>query len=435
MKPEVSNIDDVLNRHFLKHYPIDAAKHLESMAILDILPVISYLPAGELIPVWTKLVPSFAATLTTYLPSELARDIISQMAPDQAVKILFQMDKEVRSAFLEALEKPVQDEINELMSYPENTAGRLMDTRIPTYRGTMTVDETLNSLRSTKMRTARSLYIVDSEGKITHRLSLQDLALGDPKAQLSSLSTPVQVVIPATASHEQIAEIFSENTFFDLPVVDVNGVLLGVIVNANLMQTVQEDTTADIQTMVGVSREERALSSSSFAVKKRMPWLQINLLTAFLAAAVVGLFESTIAQFTALAILLPVVAGQSGNAGAQALAVTMRGLALREITSRHLLTVMLKEIRVGFLNGIGIAITCGIGVYFWSGSLGLVVVICISMVMAMTAAGFAGAIVPIMLVRLGQDPAQASSIILTTVTDVAGFFSFLGIASLLMSYL
>ncbi len=166
-----------------------------------------------------------------------------------------------------------------------------------------------------------------------------------------------------------------------------------------------------------------------------MPWLQINLLTAFLAASVVGLFESTIAQFTALAILLPVVAGQSGNAGAQALAVTMRGLALSEITVRHWLVVMFKEVRVGLLNGLTIALTCGIGVYLWSGSLGLVAVICLAMVVAMITAGFAGAVVPIALVRLGQDPAQSSSIILTTVTDVAGFFSFLGIATLLLRFL
>jgi len=163
--------------------------------------------------------------------------------------------------------------------------------------------------------------------------------------------------------------------------------------------------------------------------------MQINLLTAFLAASVVGVFESTIAQFTALAVLLPVVAGQSGNAGAQALAVTMRGLALREITTRQWRRVMFKEVRIGFVNGVCVALTCGIGVYLWSQSLGLVVVICSSMILAMIAAGFAGALVPLALVRFGQDPAQASSIILTTVTDVTGFFAFLGIATLLSGML
>jgi magnesium transporter len=187
--------------------------------------------------------------------------------------------------------------------------------------------------------------------------------------------------------------------------------------------------------MVGASRDERALSSPFFTVKKRMPWLQINLLTAFMAAAVVSVFENTIAQVTALAVLLPVVAGQSGNAGAQALAVTMRGLALREITIKQWFRVMRKEVMAGFLNGLAIATTCGIGVYVWSGSMALVGVIAVSMVMAMVAAGFAGALIPIALTRLGQDPATSSSILLTTVTDIAGFFSFLGIATIFMRFL
>jgi len=183
--------------------------------------------------------------------------------------------------------------------------------------------------------------------------------------------------------------------------------------------------------MVGVSPEERALSLPGFAIKRRLPWLHINLITAFVAASVVGLFEGLIAQFTALAVLLPVVAGQSGNAGAQALAVTMRGLALREIGIRQWRLVLGKEVMVGLFNGVALAITCGIAVYLWSGSFGLALVIAVAMVMSMLAAGIAGSLVPIVLTRLGQDPATASSIILTTVTDVAGFFSFLGTATIL----
>jgi magnesium transporter len=163
--------------------------------------------------------------------------------------------------------------------------------------------------------------------------------------------------------------------------------------------------------------------------------MQVNLATAFLAAAVVGIFENTIAMFTALAVLLPVVAGQSGNAGAQALAVTMRGLALREITGRHWLRVMLKEAGVGLLNGAAIALTTGLGVLVWSRSYGLAFVISVAMVISMIAAGIAGALIPIGLTRIGQDPAQSSSIVLTTVTDVAGFVSFLGIATLLSELL
>jgi len=202
-----------------------------------------------------------------------------------------------------------------------------------------------------------------------------------------------------------------------------------------LMEAVREESSVDILTMVGASRDERALSPVGFVVRKRLPWLSINLLTAFLAASVVGLFENTIAQFTALAVLLPVVAGQSGNTGAQALAVTMRGLALREIGTSQWLGVAKKEIGAGFINGVAIALLTAMGVLLWSSSFGLALVIGSSMIIAMVAAGVSGMVIPIILSSMGQDPAQSSSIILTTVTDVVGFFSFLGIATLLSGIL
>ena len=435
MSPDITEVATSLNRYFLLNYPAEAARHIESFAVADILPSLQEQPAEVLGPVWSKLVPLVAATLTRQLPEPLARQLLTDIPPGDAVRILFQLPQSHRERLLALLGPGTRNELSQLMSYPQDSAGRLMDTRIPSYHGDMTVTEALDSLRQAKMKTARSLYLVDSEGRISARVLLQDLALAEPESRLEELAKPVRATVQAIATREEVLDTFAKYILLDLPVVDLNGVLLGVIINNSLVQAVQEESSADIQTMVGVSREERALSSPLFAVKKRMPWLQINLLTAFLAAAVVGLFEHTIAQVTALAILLPVVAGQSGNAGAQALAVTMRGLALREITIRHWFTVMFKEVRVGFLNGLAIATTCGAGVYIWSQSWGLVAVICLSMVLAMVTAGLAGAVVPIVLVRMGQDPAQSSSIILTTVTDVAGFFSFLGIATLMMRFL
>jgi magnesium transporter len=232
-----------------------------------------------------------------------------------------------------------------------------------------------------------------------------------------------------------VVETLDQSGVPALPVIDVNGRLLGVIRYAALVRAAQEEATADLQTMVGVGREERALSPVSFAVKKRLPWLQINLGTAFLAAAVVGFFEKTIAANTALAVLLPVVAGQSGNTGSQALAVVIRALALREIRVREWFRVCNKETRVALINSLAVALVTSIAVFFWSGSAGLALVIALSMVISMTIAGLSGAAVPIVLTAVGQDPAQSSSIVLTTVTDVVGFFSFLGIATLLTSML
>jgi magnesium transporter len=232
-----------------------------------------------------------------------------------------------------------------------------------------------------------------------------------------------------------VVELLEAHRILALPVVDFEGRLVGYIPNRSLMEAVEQEATADIQSMVGVSREERALSPVGFAVRKRLPWLEVNLLTAFLAASVVGLFEGTIARFTALAVLLPVVAGQSGNTGAQALAVTMRGLALREVRVRNWLGVASKEIRVAFINGIAVAVSTAAAVYLWSRSPGLTLVIGLSMILSMVAAGLSGAAIPMILTALRQDPAQSSSIILTTVTDVVGFFSFLGIATLLSGML
>jgi magnesium transporter len=187
--------------------------------------------------------------------------------------------------------------------------------------------------------------------------------------------------------------------------------------------------------MFGAGKDERALSKVSLAIRKRLPWLEINLGTAFLAAAVVGMFEDTIAKITALAVFLPVVAGQSGNTGSQALAVTMRGLALREILTRHWFRVARKELFVGFTNGLAIALTTAVVAFIWMRSLGLSLVIGTAMVFSMIIAGIAGAVIPMMLKAFGQDPAQSSSIILTTVTDVIGFMSFLGLARLLSNTL
>jgi magnesium transporter len=243
------------------------------------------------------------------------------------------------------------------------------------------------------------------------------------------------VTVQAIDPQDEIVDRFTEGRVESLPVVDFEGRLLGVIRQDTLVATARQDAAADMQAMVGVSRAERALSPVGFAVRKRLPWLEINLVTAFLAAAVVGLFEGTIARFTALAVLLPVVAGQSGNTGAQALAVTMRGLAMREIRIGQWVRVARKEASVALLNGVAVSLTTSAGVFVWSRSAGLSLVIGVSMVLSMIAAGLAGVLVPVTLTRLGQDPAQSSSIILTTVTDVVGFASFLGIATLLAGML
>jgi magnesium transporter len=434
--PETPDIViDALNRRFLLDLPWQAAQQIEAMDAAEAARALEHQPATVLVPVMMRLTPNVAAELLRAMPEALVCGLVSELLPNDALRMLNLLDHEERAAILLKVDPAVRAEIERLMKFPDDSAGRLMDARITHFRGSYTVDQTLEVLRQRRNQATRSLFLVDDNNKLSGKVRIQDVAVSTPDATLQSLASPVTATVTPVTSKDEVVELLEHFQLADLPVVDIDGRLLGVIYHAKLLQAIQEDATVGMQMMVGASPDERALSPVLFAVRKRLPWMQVNLLTAFLAAAVVGIFEDTIARFTALAVLLPVVAGQSGNAGAQALAVTMRGLALREITIRHWLRVTFKEINVGFLNGLAVAVTCGIGVYFWSGSFGLVLVIAVSMVLAMIAAGFAGAVVPIALTRLGQDPAQSSSIVLTTVTDVAGFFSFLGIATLLAAYI
>jgi magnesium transporter len=420
----------------LRTEPEEVAKELDRASLDEAAALVRrYAGLPGWIPAIMALSSERAAQLFEVLPAEAGVPLLEAMGPSTAAVILSRVEATSRERFLSASSSGFVREIRELLSYPESTAGRMMDPRVMAFRKSVRVDEVLGRLRTASWKRLFEILVVASDGQLEGSVPLQAVAVAAPEETLGNLMTPVTSFVRATATREEVVEMLEVKKLPVLPVVDFAGKLLGAIRYDALITAASEEVSVDIQTMVGASREERALSKVSFAVRKRLPWLQINLGTAFLAASVVGLFESTIARFTALAVLLPVVAGQSGNTGAQALAVVMRGLALREIRTRQWLHVLSKEVRVGALNGIAVAATTSFFVFLWSRSIGLALVIGLSMVLSMAIAGLSGGAIPLLLTSIGQDPAQSSSIILTTVTDVVGFFSFLGIATLLASML
>jgi magnesium transporter len=426
-------LQDELREHFVREHPGDAARVVERQAEfpagLDQLSVESFTRLLE------QVDPGLLKPLFLSMDADRQGKVLASASIRTAMLILRSLTEDELSAALDSLPHGIRNEYVELLQFPDRTAGRYMDRLLARYRTDQTVGEALAELRASKAQRVRSLYVVTDNDVLAGRVDLQDMALAEPDTLMSELLKEVRDVARLTSTEADLVESFDRSRVDSIPVVDHDYKLLGIIRYGNLFQAAEEAATAGIQRMVGVSADERALSKPLFAVKRRLVWLHINLLTAFLAAAVVGLFESTIAQFTALAILLPVVAGQSGNAGSQALAVTMRGLALREISTLHWRAVLTKEVQIGIINGTALAITCGLGVWAWSQSWGLAFVIAIAMITAMIMAGISGALVPMILSRLGQDPATASSIILTTVTDVAGFMAFLGTATLLSGIL
>jgi len=420
---------------FADLYPAEVARIVGSQPQREIIQLLESKPPPIAVKLFQRLTPDVAAQLLPDLDIKLAGQFLALLDPAQAAALLARVDDGPRERLLSSLEAGIAKELKLLMSYPADCAGNFMDPRVTTFHSDATVKEARARLRGLPQKRVYDIFLVDSENRLVGSVSLQNIILERPHRRLIELINGTPISVHAMATREEVVELLNQRRLASLAVVDLDERLLGVIRHDALIAAAQEEASVNIQTMVGASKEERALSNTTFAVRKRLPWLQINLATAFLAASVVGIFEDTIARFTALAVLLPVVAGQSGNTGAQALAVTMRGLALREIRLHHWIRVSLKEVNVAAINGIAVALTTSIGVYLWSQSFGLSLVIGISMIISMVAAGLSGAVIPMILTALGQDPAQSSSIVLTTVTDVVGFFSFLGIATLLSSML
>ena len=420
---------------FLDRYPDEFVGTLEEEPAEVLEATVAALPAAAAAYIIERLTTDSAAGVLRRLPAEAAAASLSLVDPGRLAAIVPRLDRADREALLSRLAPADAREIEELMSYPANTAGQLMDVRAPTVRDTTTASQVRDRLRAVRRAGARDLLVVDADGRLAGTVWLSDIALAEPETRLAELVRGASASVLAMATREEVVERLATLKLTSLPVVDAAGRVVGVIAHERLLRAAEQEASADVQTMVGASKDEQALSPILFAVRKRLPWLQINLVTAFLAASVVGVFEETIARYTALAVLLPVVAGQSGNTGAQALAVTMRGLVLREIRVRHWPRVSAKEATVGLINGLGVAATTSLGVWLWSQSAGLAMVIGFSMVISMVAAGLAGAIVPLALAAVDQDPAQSSSIILTTVTDIVGFFSFLGIATMMSGML
>ena len=382
-----------------------------------------------------RLTPDAAVGLLGAMSEEDVKATLTSLEPSRSASLVARVDERERERLLGALDPAIREELSAIMSYPPDSAGALMNPRVTAFRADSSVAEIASRLKALKRRRIQDIFLVDEDGRLAGSVPVTELVFSPKNERLDAIATSPTPSVQAMSSREEVVEVVDRLRGASLPVVDMEGRLLGVLRQEELVGAAEREAVIKTLTMVGADRNERALSPVSFAVRKRLPWLQINLVTAFLAASVVGLFEATIAEYTALAVLLPVVAGQSGNTGAQALAVTMRGLTLREVRTRQWLRVAFKEFAAGATNGVAVASTTSLAVWVWSRSTGLALVIGLSMVASMTAAGLAGAVIPMLLTAARQDPAQSSSIILTTVTDVVGFFSFLSIATLLASTL
>ncbi len=430
----MKKMENELLIQFINSYPEHSTNMLSSFTVDEIVNLLLELPIKLVALILNRLNPIISANALISLPDDKFFKLYGLLDPVKAAHLFSLVEKEDRDKKISLLSAHDQKDIEELLIYPIDSAGSLMDSSIRTCNVNETVKNVIASYKKTQSP-SRDIFVIDLEGRLVGYLPVYELLSADGSDVIESIMHKSPPFVNALSPKSEVVEVFETFKSTILPVTHVDGTLLGAIRYSSLVTEMQNQVLTRMATLGGASPSEKALSPPFFSVGKRLPWLLINLVTAFIASAVVGVFEGTIAKVTALAVLLPVVAGQSGNTGAQAMAVTMRGLALREVRVKQWLKVLFKEVRVGFINGVVVAVVTGASVYFWSKSFSLGLVMTVAMIFSMVIASLSGAAIPILLTSLGRDPAQSSSVILTTVTDVMGFLSFLGLATLFISFL
>lgn len=424
-------------RKYFERDPAAAAHTLETMGTEDAVEALKAIPASMAAEAVHYLNDVHAAELLQKLPRGLFKRIVGSLDAQQGANILLKFTNELRADFLESLEERKKTQIQELLTYPEDSAGRMMTLDFIAFHSDVKVKDAVQKIRQLAQTkpTPSYVYVVDSENHLTGILNMRDIMLASENDALESVMRRDIFTVNCFDDRETLTNEFLKRKYFAVPVVDAGNRLLGVVKADELIGQVQVEASEDIQKMFGASGDEKAFSPIGFSLRTRLPWLHVNLVTAFLAAAVVSLFEGIIAKITVLAVYLPVVAGQGGNAGAQSLAVVMRGLVMREIPPQKVKKLILKETGVGLVNGIVIGVVTGLVAWVWQGNPFLGVVIGLGMLVNLTVAGLSGAVIPIAMKAVRLDPAQCSSIILTTITDVMGFFAFLGFAVVFQNHL
>ena len=370
------------------------------------------------------------------LSLDLKVELLERMSPDDSVDLLQEIPEEERETLLSRLRELTRQRLESLLKYPEDTAGGTMSPRAISLPETMKVKRAIDELRQKEkeLEEINYVYVTNDEGKLTGVLPLRDIAFREPDLRLKEvMNTDVKTISPEL-DRERVARIFDKFDYLALPVVNEGGYLLGVITFDDVIDVLRQEDTEDMLEMVGISgaKEESVWTPWNVSMKHRLPWLVVNLATALLAAIVVSIFEETVARYAVLAVFMPVIAGQGGNSGSQTVSLLVRGIALGEIGTGQGARALTKEAALGLLHGISIGILVGVIAFFWQGSLEIALIVGVSMVLSMVVAGISGVVIPLGLRKVGLDPALSANIWMTTVTDVAGFFFLLGLASWLL---
>jgi magnesium transporter len=428
-----------------------AEKLLERIHPADLGPLLADLTPDEIRIVIDLLFKHHrAATMLRELPPELLPEIIEAISNQRMAEVLnrLEMDdmlelvdaipEERRSIVMQHLPAARREELRHAELYPPRSAGRAMTTNFSALDEKMTAQEAIDSLRAARSDTNDAilyLYVVDELQRLTGVVPIRRLVMAQSDTPVRELVIREMLSTPPDADQEEVAQLVARYDLLAIPVTDVDGTMLGVITVDDVIDVITEEATQDIYNLAGLSEEDRVFTSARVSIRKRLPWMLLNLCTAFSAGAVIGLFENTIEQMVGLAIFLPVVAGVGGNGGIQTLTVITRAIALGEIEFSSGLRAVGKEMWVGLVVGVTAGLISGGIAYALHGNIYMGVVLLLAMMITMVTASLFGAAVPLGLKALRLDPALGSGILVTFAADALGFFSFLGIATILLDRL
>jgi magnesium transporter len=411
----------------------------------DLADVLTTLDEQERVTVVQALPPELSSQALAEMPEEAhASETLAALDPGQAAEIVEELDDDDAADILGELDEAKQEqilsevehrsEVDRLLRYDEETAGGLMTTHMVTVPDTATAGQALEEIRrqAEEVEDFYQVFVVDAEQRLIGTLPFKDLVISRPERPVRAFMTDADIFVTPDLDQEEVARLMARYNMPSVPVVNEQGRLLGRVTFDDVIDVVEAETTEDLLKFGGVSPDEALGAGWRTAVQSRLPWLSVNLATAFLAGGVVYFFQHTIQRTVALAVWMPIIAGMGGNAGTQALAVTVRRLALGQIPVHLFTQVVGKEILVGSFNGLVMGTTVGAVAALIGEGARLGIVVFMAMVGNLMVAGFAGAFIPLILERMGIDPAVASSIFVTTFTDVCGFLLLLGLAGWLL---
>ena len=415
-------------------HPVDQGEVLLGLDRVSRQTLLDLLTPGEIAEILEHSDTAQIAELARDIDTASLSRILDEASPDTAADVLGQLSSLRSQETLQAMRQ--RDVVADLLAYPQDTAGGLMTPDFPVVREGITTANALDQLRilGTAAENNNALLVVDDDNRLVGSLSLARLALARTNALVGDLTNPHIVSVPTGQDQEECARLMERYNLTQLPVIGSDGTLSGVILAEDLVDVVTEEATEDMYRLAGVAGE-RPLGPLGNSLRRRLPWLYVNLATAFLAALVISIFETTISKMVALAVFLPVVAGQGGIGGTQTLTLVVRGMALGDVPSGIGLRLLTRELLLGLIHGVLLGLVVGLVAYLWKGSAIIGLALGIAMLGNMVVAGLAGAGMPLLLRRLGMDPAVSSAVFVTTFTDVIGFLLFLVLATVFLTSL